>query len=152
MEVVIFVGLQGAGKSTFYQQRFFSTHVRISLDLLRTRHREAAFFELCLRLQQRCAIDNTNPTVAERARYIQPARAAGFRVVGYSFLPDPQGSIRRNAQRPERQRVPAVAIYGTRKRLQPPSYAEGFDQLYTVTIASDGAFVVAEFPRDTDSG
>jgi len=37
MEAVIFVGLQAAGKSTFYRERFFDTHVRINLDMLRTR-------------------------------------------------------------------------------------------------------------------
>jgi predicted kinase len=40
MEAVIFVGIQGTGKSTFYKERFFDTHVRINLDMLKTRHRE----------------------------------------------------------------------------------------------------------------
>ena len=40
VEAVIFVGLQGSGKSTFYRERFFDTHVRLSLDMLKTRHRE----------------------------------------------------------------------------------------------------------------
>jgi predicted kinase len=42
MEAVIFVGIQASGKSTFYCQRFFATHMRISLDMLRTRRRERA--------------------------------------------------------------------------------------------------------------
>jgi hypothetical protein len=37
--------------------------------------------------QQRFVVDNTNITAAERARYILPSRAAGFRVIGYSFAP-----------------------------------------------------------------
>ena len=40
MEAVILIGIQGAGKSTFYKDRFFNTHVRINLDMLKTRHRE----------------------------------------------------------------------------------------------------------------
>lgn len=48
MEAVIFVGAQGAGKSTFYSERFFDTHVRISLDVLKTRRREQLIFEACL--------------------------------------------------------------------------------------------------------
>lgn len=39
-EAVIFVGVQGSGKSTFYRERFFDTHVRINLDMLRTRLKE----------------------------------------------------------------------------------------------------------------
>ena len=40
MEAVVFAGLQASEKSSFFKERFFSTHVRISLDLLKTRNRE----------------------------------------------------------------------------------------------------------------
>jgi predicted kinase len=71
METVLLIGIQGAGKSTFYLQRFFHTHVRLSLDLLRTRHRERTLLEACLGAGQPLVVDNTNVTAAERARYIQ---------------------------------------------------------------------------------
>src|SRR5688572_25328794 len=99
MEAVIFVGLQGAGKTTFYVERFLHTHLRISLDVLRTRHREQQMVQACLETRQPFVVDNTNPTAAERARYVVPARAAGFRVVGYFFEPDVPASIKRNANR-----------------------------------------------------
>jgi predicted kinase len=35
MEAVIFVGIQGSGKSTFYNERFVDTHIRINLDMLK---------------------------------------------------------------------------------------------------------------------
>ncbi|MEN3294973.1 MAG: hypothetical protein V7642_4226, partial [Burkholderiales bacterium] len=41
MEMLLFIGIQASGKSTFYKERFFDTHVRISMDLLRTRNRES---------------------------------------------------------------------------------------------------------------
>jgi hypothetical protein len=41
--------------------------------------------------------------------------------------------------------VPDVAIYATSKKLEPPSYAEGFDTLYDVRIADNGAFEVHEW-------
>ena len=37
---ILFTGIQATGKSSFYRERFFHTHVRINLDMLRTRHRE----------------------------------------------------------------------------------------------------------------
>ncbi len=37
IEAVLFVGAPGSGKTSFFKERFFSTHVRISLDLLKTR-------------------------------------------------------------------------------------------------------------------
>ena len=79
MEAVIFCGIQAAGKSSFYRERFFRTHVRISLDLLRTRHRERLFLNTCLESGQRFVVDNTNPTRAERAVYIAAAKAKGVR-------------------------------------------------------------------------
>lgn len=38
MEAIVFVGIQAAGKTSFYRERFFRTHIRLSLDMLRTRH------------------------------------------------------------------------------------------------------------------
>jgi len=48
MEAVILCGVQGAGKTTLYRDRFVETHVRVAMDLLRTRAREEAFLRLCL--------------------------------------------------------------------------------------------------------
>ena len=91
MQAIILIGIQATGKTTFYARHFLKTHVRISLDLLRTRHREARFLETCLETQQRFVVDNTNPTVADRKRYIEMARDAGYEVVGYYFQSQVQG-------------------------------------------------------------
>jgi predicted kinase len=141
MEAVLLIGIQGSGKSTFCRQAFFDTHVRISLDLLRTAHREQRLLTLCLETRMRFVVDKTNVTVAERARYIAPARAAGFAVLGYFFEPDPQGAFARNRAR--LRPVPAAGLFGTLKRLQPPQLAEGFDRLHRVRVRPEGGFVVS---------
>lgn len=143
MQAVLLIGIQGSGKSTFCRERFFDSHVRISLDLLRTHHREARLLELCLHAAQPFVVDKTNVTIAERARYIDAARAAGFLVVGYFFEPDPRGAFERNRQR-ERP-VPPAGLFGTLKRLQRPTREEGFDALYVVRIGAAGAFEVSEW-------
>lgn len=142
MEAVLFTGIQGSGKTTFFRERFFDTHVRISLDLLRTRERERVLLETCLRIKQRFVVDNTNVTAADRARYIAPSRAAGFRVIGYFFEPDPKAAYARNVQRAEAIRVPAAGLFGTLKRLERPILTEGFDELYRVRIPEAGQFRV----------
>jgi hypothetical protein len=71
MQAVVFIGIQGSGKTSFYAERFLKTHVRISLDLLKTRGKEARFLQLCLDTGQKFVMDNTNPTVASRATYIE---------------------------------------------------------------------------------
>src|SRR5207244_963826 len=76
---------QGAGKSTFYRERFFATHLRINLDMLKTRHRENRFLQACIETRQPFVVDNTNATCVERQVYIEAARRAGLRVVGYYF-------------------------------------------------------------------
>lgn len=140
MEAIIFCGLQASGKSTYFQQHFFHTHVRISMDLLRTRHREMRFMELCLQSGQRFVIDNTNPSAAERSRYILPARKARFRVIGYYFESSLAEAIRRNAGRSGKARIPDKGIGGTYKRLEVPGLAEGFDALYKVQLSTDNQY------------
>ena len=144
MEAVIFVGLQASGKSTFYKERFFDTHVRINLDMLRTRRRESLLLHACIAAQQPLVVDNTNVLAAERAVYIAAAQAAGFRVVGYYFETTVSAAIGRNSKREGKARIPPQAIGGTAKRLQPPALAEGFAVLYHVRIAPEGGFVVEE--------
>src|SRR5260370_37225033 len=116
MEAVIFVGIQGSGKSSFYRQHFFDTHVRISLDVLRTRHREQLLLAACLAAKQPFVIDNTNPLLRDRARYIEPAREAGFRVVSYFFETSLADAIRRNHQRGGKQENPVSAIARTLRK------------------------------------
>lgn len=141
---MIFSGIQGSGKSAFYHRRFAHSHVRINLDMLRTRHREAILLRACIAARQPFVVDNTNASREQRSRYIAPARAAGFRVIGYFFDVAPRAAIARNAERPPKQQVPVPAILGTHKRLRPPVPEEGFDELYTVRL-DDRGFVVEAF-------
>ncbi len=150
MEAVILVGIQASGKSTFYKQRFFDTHVRISRDLLRTRNRESQLLDACIRTQQPFVIDNTNPLAEERARYILPARAARFRVVCYFFRTETRAAIARNARREGRARIPIPGILGTYKKLQEPGPEEGFDEIYLVTLTPENEFVVEPFTASAD--
>lgn len=149
VECVIFVGLQGSGKSAFFKAEFADTHVRINRDMLKTKTREAQFFELCLTTRQRCVIDNTNATPDERARFIVRAKEHGFRVVGYYFDVAPREALARNNARPEDQRVPPVGIFATAKRMRMPERSEGFDALFWVKPA-EGRFEVVACGNDPD--
>ena len=136
MEAVILCGVQGSGKTTLYRDRFLETHVRVSLDLLRTRARESAFLATCLDTKQPFVVDNTNPTVAERARYIEPARAAGFKTIAYIVEVDFAIARARNAAR-ERV-VPMVGLGDVARRLVTPTSEEGFDEVWHATAGPDG--------------
>lgn len=147
MEAVLFIGIQGAGKSTFYRERFFDTHVRINLDMLKTRYREKIFLSACLLAKQPFVVDNTNVLAKERAVYIEPARENAFRVHAYFFEPEVRASIARNARRTGKGAVPVKGLLGTYKRLEPPRREEGFDRIYRVRLAPEGGWVVEEEPE-----
>jgi predicted kinase len=134
MEAIIFTGIQATGKSTFYIERFFYTHVRISMDLLNTRNKEQIFLDICFAVHQAFVVDNNNPMRSERSRYIQQAKWHQYRVIGYYFRSDPKEVLERNKKRTGKERIPEAGIRGAFNRLEIPSYDEGFDELYYVMI------------------
>jgi predicted kinase len=82
-------------------------------------------------------IDNTNATVALRAALIGLAKSHGATVTGYYFPTEAGASLRRNRTREGRERVPDVAIFTVRKRLEPPTTGEGFDRLFEVRLVEE---------------
>jgi predicted kinase len=85
-------------------------------------------------------VDATNPTPADRRRYVEPAREAGFKVVGYLVEVADAEALARNAGREGRRRVPVAAVVGTGRRLLRPTPEEGFDELWHATAATDGGW------------
>ena len=140
--VVILMGLQGSGKSTFYRMHLSEDFVRVNLDTLKTRYQEKLLIEECLYLQKSFAVDNTNPTRADRERYISSAKEHGYRIVGYFMESKIKDCMQRNAQREGAARVPEKAIAATSNKLEIPSYDEGFDELYFVK--NDGTTMTIE--------
>jgi predicted kinase len=145
MQAVIFIGAQATGKSTFYKERFFTTHIRINLDMLKTRHREKLFLDTCIQTCQSFVVDNTNPKSEDRQRYILPAKTAGFEVIGYYFASDISAILERNRLRLGKEHIPEAGIRAAYNKLQFPTLSEGFDKLYYVKIDLQGSFVVEEW-------
>jgi predicted kinase len=131
-EAVIFIGIPGAGKSTYYRERFQASHVHISLDEVKTRARERTLLHECLDDGRSFVVDNTNTLASERAVYIEAAKRAGFRVVGYFFDIGLGEAQRRNAQREGKAKLPPAGVGGMLKRLERPGLSEGFDELIVV--------------------
>jgi predicted kinase len=148
MEVVLLVGLQGSGKSTFYRTFFADTRVLVSKDLLRNNRRpgrrQLQLVDGALQEGRSVVVDNTNPTPDDRAPLIELARRHGADVVGIAFVPDLDACLERNRNRTGRGRVPDRALYITSRRLRPPTLDEGFDRLYRASPAPGGGFHVEE--------
>ena len=105
--------------------------------MLNTRNKEDKFLDVCLQTQQRFVVDNTNPTAADRNRYIALARSYRYRVVCYYFKSSLPDAVRRNSTRQGKELISEIGIRSTYSKLQIPSAAEGFDELYYVEIADD---------------
>ena len=145
MQAVIFIGIQASGKSSFYKERFFNTHVRINLDMLKTRNREDILLGACLRAKQPFVVDNTNPSVESRVKYLQAAHSARFDIIAYYFESSLQEAIIRNMRRAGKAQVPSQAIAMTQKKLQRPTLEEGFHALYRVRLVPSGEFLVEDW-------
>jgi len=143
MELVVFVGLQGSGKSGFYSSRYGATHVHVSKDLFprHSRHkpeRQLRQIEQALATGRSVVVDNTNARRADRAPLVQMARRYGARTVAVHFQASVGEALARNRSREGRSRVPDVAIFTTAKRLEPPIREEGFDELLRVRLGQSG--------------
>jgi len=134
MEAILFIGIQTVGKSTYYKARFFATHMRINLDVLKTRKREQLLLQACIAAKQPFVVDNTNTLKGDRARYIEAAKPAGFRIVGYYFQSSLKDALQRNNQRDGKANIPEKGLLAMYQRLEVPGYTEGFDKLYDVAI------------------
>ena len=144
-ELALLVGVQASGKTSFYRERYLLTHVRVSLDLLRTRARVDRFLSLCLDTRMSLVSDNTNPNRAEREPLIARAKAAGFLVTGFYFHSRIQECLDRNALRDADARIPEAGVRSCASRMEIPSALEGYDRLSYVRLLSGSGFSIEEW-------
>ena len=141
-QAIIFMGIQASGKTTFYEQMLADKgYIHISLDVLHTRNREDLLLAECLDNGRSFVVDNTNPEISVREKYIKKAKEYGYQVIGIFFQSKVRDCMRRNEQRG--LKVPQKAIACTSNNLQLPSLDEGFDELYFVSININHQFKIS---------
>ena len=131
-QAIIFMGLQGSDKTWYFNRIFAGKFEHINLDTLHTRSKERRMLANCIEEELDFVVDNTNPTKADRQRYIEVAREAGYKVSGYFFESKLRDCIVRNNMRDGKARIPENAIAATSNKMEMPSRSEGFDDLYFV--------------------
>ena len=148
MQLIVFTGIPGSGKSTFYKEHFFHTHLRVNLDMLRTRNRENRLLSFCFQTSMPLVVDNTNVTIADRKRYIDLALDHRYTIIGYYFEASLQSCLERNAGRTGRQFVPDRGVIAKYKALQKPTLAEGYTQLVYVHLSAENQFILKPCPDE----
>jgi hypothetical protein len=153
-ELVVLVGLPGAGKSTFFRQRFGATHEHVSRDELRKLReplrRQDELIERALASGRSVVVDNINVSRKDRAALVALGRRHGARLSVYLVEASARECVARNAGREGSARIPSVGIFAAAKRLVRPALSEGFDASFVVRPLPGPSFVVAPDPGDDD--
>ena len=142
--IFILIGIQASGKTTFCQ-KYFSAIDTVSLDVINTRKNEDKIIAELINTGKNFVIDNTNPTKAERKKYIDIAKQNGYKAVGIYF----RSSVDECAERNEKREVviPLKGILSTAKKLEQPSYSEKFEELYYIKIV-DNKFEISKWNEE----
>lgn len=142
MDLVIFVGLQAAGKTRFYRENLAGTHAHLGMDLWRSarRPRDRLMRELgaALAAGWDLVVDNTSPTQADRTPIVAIGRRFGATIRAIFFETSIADAFERNAVRTGGAFVPEVAIRATAARMERPTLDEGFDEVAVVRLAQTG--------------
>ncbi|WP_308307447.1 AAA family ATPase [Streptomyces sp. ISL-10] len=147
LDVAVLVGLQAAGKSTFYRRCLADAYALVSKDLFprsarNKQQRQMRLVAQALSAGTPVAVDNANPSPDEWQPLIALAHARGATATAYWFPPDVEGSLLRNAVREGGERVPDVGVRATLRRLRRPALTDGFDAVHEVRFDGAGGFRV----------
>ena len=137
MEMIVFIGLPGAGKTTYYQQTFSKTHAHVNRDLLGS-NRIKHFLHTCFATEMSFVYDNTNIVSRARRRLIQQAQGSFLRPICYWFDVSLNDALNQNALREGKARVPEHAIRSMDRQLEPPSWDEGWESIVRVQVIQAG--------------
>jgi predicted kinase len=109
--IIMVIGVQGAGKSTWTRNALCEPCDAIYVD--------AAF-----------------PTKSSRSRVIEMAKAAGVQVSAVWIKVPLETALRRNRSRPADEIVPDDAVENVFRIFEPPSLSEGFQEVIIVAGGS----------------
>ncbi|WP_130733888.1 AAA family ATPase [Flavobacterium sp. J27] len=135
MQCIMFIGIPASGKSSFYKENFFNSHIRVSLDLLNTRNKETKLIEYCFTTQSQFVIDNTNVSKEERAKYITLLKEKKYKIIAYYFECSLKDALERNGHRKEK--ISEIGVKAKYNQLELPQLNEGFDEMYKVSLNND---------------
>jgi len=114
-ELVVFVGMPGSGKSTYYENHL-SDHIHIEQDKLGSRPKVLKALDKALNTGTSIVIDSTNPTQEGREEYYTLAIKNNYNIKVLYFLVNGTG-FNKLREKP----VPTIVYHLYFKKLEPPT-------------------------------
>ena len=140
-EMVIFVGFPASGKSTFYETEMKPKgYCHVSRDKLGSWQKCVAKCNQMLQSGKSVVIDNTNPDIESRSRYINCAKKHSIRVRCFLFTTSLQQAKHNNKFRDltsndsTSAKVTDIAFNVYKSKFVKPTLKEGFDEIISITI------------------
>nr|XP_033817011.1 bifunctional polynucleotide phosphatase/kinase [Geotrypetes seraphini] len=140
-EIVVAVGYPAAGKSTFMKNQLVSKdYAYINRDTLGSWQKCVSACEEALRSGRSVVVDNTNPDLESRSRYIDCAQKAGVPVRCFLFTA-PIELVKHNNRFREmtyigsgHSSVNDMIIHSYKNKYVPPSLNEGFSEILRINF------------------
>lgn len=117
--MVVFVGMPGVGKTTFYQTHL-NSYDWVNQDTLKTMKKCLSTLEASLKRGSNVCIDSTNPSLETRQNYYTLANKYNYTITVIYFTGN---GYNRNQLRDNK--VPDIVYHLYFKKLSPPTRAEG---------------------------
>jgi bifunctional polynucleotide phosphatase/kinase len=128
-QMVVFVGMPGSGKSSFYTEHLeYKKYVQVNQDILKTAARVKSKIISVLESGQRVCIDLTNPSQDKRQVFYDMACEYEYNVSVVYFIRDGRGwnNLREHP-------VPDIAYHMYFKKLVPPDRNNTPGMVYKIT-------------------
>ncbi|KEZ44702.1 hypothetical protein SAPIO_CDS2785 [Scedosporium apiospermum] len=140
LDLVVFCGPPGAGKSTFYQRYLEPLgYRRVNQDTLKTRDKCVQAAQNLLGEGDSVVIDNTNPDPDTRAVWVGLAKKFKVPVRCVWFKTPPHICEHNDAMNPERREaLPKLAFNSFMSRFKQPQEKEGFEDIVEVEFRFRG--------------
>ncbi|TVY50050.1 Bifunctional polynucleotide phosphatase/kinase [Lachnellula occidentalis] len=138
IDIVIFCGSPGAGKSTFYWKYLKPLgYARVNQDVLKTRDKCLKVAGEYLSEKKSVVVDNTNADIEVRSKWIDLATKHSIPIRCVLFTAAAQICEHNDAVRAlnstmnpeERQILPGIAFSSFKGRYKPPKVSEGFQDI-----------------------
>ncbi|KAJ8280237.1 hypothetical protein GJAV_G00052180 [Gymnothorax javanicus] len=140
-EVIVAVGFPASGKSTFFQKHVVPKgYEYVNRDTLGSWQNCVSACERALKEGRSVAVDNTNPDLESRKRYVDVCQKMGVPCRCFLFTASLEQAKHNNRFREmmpsENKHAPVndMVLYGYRKKFVAPSVSEGFSEILKINF------------------